>query len=114
MTKARNNYVYQLIGKVKGKNKRFSKSEKYQGTYYWQLNITCENKPAIEKIMVFPVALENKEIWAKIENSDYLDKKYTFFCKNYRGSYRLINWEELPNNVSNLDQSQPLTNHAKT
>lgn len=90
MTKARNEYIYQLIGKINSKNRRVGKQE-YQGTYYYQLNITCENKPKVEKIMAFPLALENKAVWEKIENIDYLDKKYTFFCKNYRGSYRLIN-----------------------
>jgi hypothetical protein len=62
MTKARNNYIYQLIGRIKGKNKRAGKTEKYQGTYYYQLNITCENKPQVEKIMAFPASLENKAI----------------------------------------------------
>jgi ATP-dependent phosphoenolpyruvate carboxykinase len=94
MTQARNNYIYQLIGRINNKNRRVGKKE-YQGTYYWQLNITCENKPQIEKIMAFPASLENQILWKKIENNDYLDKKYTFFCKNYRGSYRLIKWEEL-------------------
>ena len=102
MTKARSEYIYQLTGKIKNKNKRNSKVKKYQGTYFWQLNVEIENKPQIEKIMVFLLTLENKTVWEEIENTDYLDKKYTFFCKNYQGSYRLINWEELPSNLSSL------------
>jgi len=62
MTKARNEYIYQLIGKINSKNRRVSKGEKYQGTYFYQLNITCENKPKVEKIMAFPLALENKAV----------------------------------------------------
>jgi len=62
MTKARNEYIYQLIGKINSKNRRVSKEEKYQGTYFYQLNITCENKPKVEKIMAFPLALENKAV----------------------------------------------------
>lgn len=96
MTKARNEYTYQLIGRIKSKNKRAGKQE-YRGTHFYQLNITCENNPQIEKIMAFPATLENQQVWTSIKNSEYLDKKYTFFCKNYRGYYRLINWEELKN-----------------
>ena len=62
MTKARNEYTYQLIGKINSKNRRVSKDKKYHGTYYYQLNITCENKPSIEKVMAFPLALANKVI----------------------------------------------------
>jgi hypothetical protein len=61
MTKARNNYIYQLIGRIKSKNKRAGKQE-HQGTHFYQLNVTCENKPQIEKIMAFPATLENQQI----------------------------------------------------
>lgn len=96
MTRARNDYIYRLIGKIYSKGKRKGKDQ-YQGTYYYQLNVVIENNPKIEKIFAFPAALENKAVWKSIENNHYLDKKYLFFCKNYQGSYRLIDWKELTN-----------------
>ena len=96
MNKARSNYIYRLIGKIQNKVKRKSTDEKYQGTYFYQLNVSIENKE-VKKIFAFPYALENKTVWEKVEKDDYLDKRYTFFCKNYRGYYRLIDWQELEN-----------------
>ena len=95
MTKSRNAYIYHLIGKILSKGKRTSQEEKYHGTYYYQLKVAIENKE-VQKIFAFPTTLERKQIWTQLENNDYLDKRYTFLCKNYRGYYRLIDWEELP------------------
>jgi len=100
MTKARNDYIYHLIGQILSKGKRTSQEEKYQGIYYYQLNVKIENKE-VKKIFAFPTTLASKQIWTQLENDEYLDKRYTFLCKNYRGYYRLIDWEEL-------------TTHAKT
>jgi len=97
MTKTRNDYVYQLIGKILSKVKR--KSKKYPETYYYQLNTSVENKE-VKKIFAFLPRLENEVIWKVIENSDYLDKKYLFYCKNHQGYYGLIDWEELPSSFT--------------
>ncbi|MEG7979179.1 MAG: hypothetical protein NY202_04745 [Mollicutes bacterium UO1] len=61
MTKARNTYIYQLLGKVLSKNKRTFQEEKYQGTYYYQLNVEIENKE-VKKIFAFPRTLENEAV----------------------------------------------------
>jgi len=61
MNKARSNYIYQLIGKIQNKVKRKSTDKKYQGTYFYQLNVAIENKE-VKKIFVFPYALENKVV----------------------------------------------------
>jgi len=61
MNKARNDYIYHLIGKILSKNKRTSREEKYQGTYYYQLNVDIENKE-VKKIFAFPPTLENQQV----------------------------------------------------
>jgi hypothetical protein len=64
MTKQRNQYTYELTGKINSKKKKNSKNEKYQGTYYYELNVSIENpeKQEVKKIFAFPSALENEAI----------------------------------------------------
>ena len=100
MNKSRGSYIYQLIGQINSKGQRTAKHEKYHGTYYYQLNVSIENKE-VKKIFVFPTGLEKATIWKELENNDYLGKKYVFFCKNHMGNYRLINWEKVNDHGSN-------------
>jgi hypothetical protein len=95
MTKSRTNYIYKFQGTIQSKNQRTN--PKYS-QYFFQLNITCENFPQITKIFAFKSKLLNPLLWPLLESDQYLGKTYLFFCRNYRGSYYLVNWEELPSN----------------
>lgn len=101
MTNKRSEYIYELVGRVNEKKKRVSKSEKYKGQTYYELLINCENKPQINKILTYSTKIEQESIWKDILESNYLDKRYLFYCKNYMGSYQLTNWKELTNHGSN-------------
>ena len=59
--KTRTEYTYELVGRVNSKGKRTSQDEKYQGQYFYQLNVSIENKE-VKKIFAFPSALENEAI----------------------------------------------------
>ena len=99
MTKARNEYIYQLAGTIHGKKpKKASSKSKYAGQSYCDLVVTLENPyEHIKIIQVFPGKLENSPILEAIEKGNCLQQKYRFFCRNRRGYYYLVNWEELNN-----------------
>lgn len=97
MTKQRSEYIYRLIGVITKKKKFLPKEGKYLGTYYYGLAVEIEHKPEIISINVFPDRLENKTILESIENEQYLGKRYLLRCKNWRGHYYLIDWEERGN-----------------
>ena len=93
MTKIRNQYLYKLTGQIR--HKRIRKKAQYQQHFY-QLNITCQNKPEIKKIFAFKDKLTNPLIWKELEqNGSLLSQRYLFSCRNYQGSYYLVDWEEL-------------------
>ena len=95
MTKQRSQYIYELIGRVNEKRQRTSKGEEYKGQKYYELLINCENKPQVNKLFAYQSKIETEKIWQDILNSNYIDKRYLFYCKNYMGNYRIINWKEL-------------------
>jgi len=97
--KKRTNYLYEKIGRINSKKKRTSKA--YPDSYYYQLNVNIENDTRVEKIFVFPNTLASEAVWKAIENSEYIDKRYLFFCHNNKGNYRVINWKELKDHGSN-------------
>lgn len=90
MTK-RNLYAYQLLGTVQTLNQRTNPKHTQ---HFYQLNITCQNYPEIKKIFVFYPKLTNLTIWNALATNACLGKTYLFKCRNYRGSYYLIDWEE--------------------
>ena len=105
MNKLRSQYLYRLIGQIQNKKSRTSP----KGQFY-QLQITCENTPKIDKIFVFDDKLTNPQIWTIIEQDHCFNKKYLLLCKNYQGYYYLVDWKELP---SNETQKEPPLNHEK-
>lgn len=74
-----------------------------QGSAYWRLTVTIENKPTIQAIKVYTNSLENKAIWEAIEANEYLGKRYDLQCRNWKGNYYLINWKELGLSYSEED-----------
>lgn len=103
MTHQRANYLYQFLGQITSKKLR--KNQRYSQHFY-QLNLLCSNHPELTKIFAFRDKIHNPQIWPTLESDRYLGKTYLFYCRNYRGSYYLINWKELPpNEPSNKPQT---------
>ena len=92
MTKERSLYVYKFQGTIQSKKQRTN--PKYS-QYFYQLNLTCTNLPTLTKIFAFKDKIFNPQIWPILESDQYLGKTWLFFCRNYRGSYYLINWKEI-------------------
>jgi len=90
MTK-RNQFIYKLIGQIQSKKSRIN--PKYTQHFY-QLNVNCQNFPTVKKIFAFQPKLNNPLIWNALETNAYLGKKYLFACRNYSGSYYLVDMEE--------------------
>ncbi|RHZ36258.1 hypothetical protein [endosymbiont GvMRE of Glomus versiforme] len=100
----RQQYLYELIGTIqekrtkkpsqKAKQKAQERSQRLD-EFFYKLEIICENKPQVNKIFVFKNSLVSEKIWKDLEESNYYDKRYLFFCHNYKGLYRLVNWKEL-------------------
>ena len=87
----RNLYTYQLIGQIQSLQKRTNPKHTQ---YFYQLNINCLNNPSVKKLFVFYSKLKNEAIWNALATNAYLGKKYLFSCRNYRGSYYLVDWKE--------------------
>lgn len=100
--------LHELVGRIQGKVKEkvYGKS-KFANTHFYRLNVQIENKEGINTIFAFKDAIEKESVWKDLEESNYIDKKYLFYCaKSFRG-YRLINWKELRNSYSaNKDHAE--------
>ena len=99
--KKRQQYIYELIGRITEKRqKKPSPSNQVEGKkyddYFYQLKVSIENKE-VNKLFVFKNSLATEKVWQDIEASEYIDKRYLFYCHNYKGLYRLVNWKELTN-----------------
>jgi hypothetical protein len=46
-------------------------------------------------LQVFKEKLANLAIWEIIQQGAFQQKKYLFKCRNVRGYYYLVDWEEL-------------------
>lgn len=112
--KPRQQYKYELIGRITDKRrKKPSPNNQIEGKkyddYFYQINVILENKPQVNKIFVFKSSLETEKVWQDIENSEYIDQRYLFYCYNYKGLYRLVNWKKLANQetvISNYDRNR--------
>lgn len=87
---ARHDYIYQLVGRIV--NKQLKK--KKDGNTFAQLAVIIPDQERVKKINVFRDSCNKEEVWETIEGNQYLGKEYLFSCKNYMGSYFLVNWEE--------------------
>ena len=97
MTKKRAEFIYQLIGSIQTRtlNKASSKS-KYAGQLFYNLAVSLEDPHQhIKLIQVFKDKLANPEIWTTIEQGKEFQQKYLFSCRNQRGYYYLVDWEEV-------------------
>ena len=94
-TTKRNQFIYELLGTIQTLQKRTNPKH---STPFYQLNITCLNNPPIKKLFAFQPKLTNPVIWNALATNAYLGKKYLFSCRNYRGSYYLVDWKEVNGN----------------
>lgn len=104
MNKLRSQYLYQLLGTIQQKKSRWNLA---RGKTFYQLHITCENLPKIEKIFAFDDKLTNPQIWTAITEDNYLGHRYLLKCRNYQGHYYLVDWKLL------TPSENPLTDHDK-
>ena len=99
MTKTRNEYIYQFTGTVLGRQfLKASPTSKYAGAEYLILKVVLENQP-FKSLQVFKEKLINPALWDFIKNTkpqEHAKRKYLFSCRNQRGYYYLVDWEELP------------------
>ena len=100
MTKARNEYIYQLTGTIKLRQLTFpSLPSQYANQPYYKLKITQPNQLP-QLIRVFKEKLTNPTIWAAIQTKQYAKKTYLFKCRNLGGRYYLVDWEEVPDELN--------------
>jgi len=101
MTKARTAYIYQLKGTISHRTPaKASPKSKYAGQEYYNLRTILENHPN-KVLQVFQDKLTNPAIWATIQQAQCYQKRYLFKCRNTRGYYYLVDWEELPKEEPN-------------
>lgn len=97
--------IHELIGRIKDKEREKVYTGKFAGTYYYLLNTTIENKE-VSKIFAFKDKIEVESIWKDIEEANYIDKRYLFYCERRKGGFALRNWKELTNS------NQIIENHG--
>ncbi|RHZ37364.1 hypothetical protein GvMRE_I1g617 [endosymbiont GvMRE of Glomus versiforme] len=89
MTK-RQQYIYQLIGKITDKKAK----KKQDKTIYYSLAVIISDQEKIQKINAFSDSC-NSAVWKALQANQFLGKEYLFHCKNFMGTYYLINWEKM-------------------
>lgn len=102
---SRQDYIYQLVGKITDKKVK----KKKDGSTFYQLATIIPQKEQVKKINAFNESCK-KEIWQKLEKVEYPKKECVFFCKNYMGTYYLVDWKELSNSFSGRAKKQ--NNHG--
>ena len=80
----RADYIYQLVGRITDKRVK----KKQNGNNFIQLVVVIRDKE-IDKINAFADSCPS-EIWQAIEANGYINKEYFFRCKNFMGSYYLV------------------------
>jgi hypothetical protein len=90
MTKQRTNYLYKFFGTIQ---KKYRQKRAKNPQYFYQLKVKLETSQ-LTKIFAF----KNKttpSVWNSLESDSYIGQKYLFHCRNYQGSYYLVDWEEI-------------------
>ena len=90
MTKKRANYLYKFTGIIQKKYRRVNPE---YTQHFYRLKVKLESQP-FNKIFAF----KNKTkpfIWNALEADSYVGKKYLFSCRNFQGSYYLVDMEEI-------------------
>ena len=94
-------HIAELTGTIEDKKKIVNKEGVHVGSYYWELNVKIvwpEKATWVRKLLAFKERIDqwgDPQVWKDIENANYVQKKYTFFCTRYRLAYRLLRWQEI-------------------
>ena len=90
--------IHELIGTILNKDlkKVYDQKSSHHGSTFYRLNVSLENS-SLDRIYVFKDYLEKEQIWKDLNESNYIDQRYLFFCSRSRrtGHYQLNNWKVL-------------------
>lgn len=92
MTNQRSQHLYKFLGLI---HKKYRQKRKKNPQYFYQLKVKVSEQYHLQKIFVFKSKLNNSLIWNSLESDTYTGKKYLLHCRNYQGSYYLVDWEEI-------------------
>ena len=101
--------IHELIGRIRDKDRDKVSTGKWAGSYFYRLNVEIENKE-VKVIFAFKDKLDLEQVWKDIEQSNYIDKRYLFYCEKGSKGYALRNWKELLNSFS--ERAKELSNHG--
>ncbi|CAG8665283.1 709_t:CDS:1, partial [Ambispora gerdemannii] len=73
--------LHELTGQITSKEPRkvYDKKSPYHGNTHYKLQALIENKKKEENLFVYP-NLVSPAIFQTVEQSQYIDKRYLFFC----------------------------------
>ena len=107
MTVNRTNYLYQFQGRILTKRlATASPTSKYSGQSYYVLAILQKDHTK-KSLQVFPTKLASEKIWTTIEAGNCFGKKYLFRCRNQKGYFYLVDWEELKSQPTKETYEKP-------
>ncbi len=74
--------LHELTGQITNKELRkvYDKKSPYRGNTCYKVQALIENKRKEESLFVYP-NLVSPSIFQTIEQSQYIDKRYLFFCR---------------------------------
>jgi len=105
--------LHELTGIIINKEPRkvYNKDSPYHGNNFYKLTIT-NHKNKEEFIFVYP-NLVSPQIFQTIQQSQYIDKKYLFFCVKKPKRWILHQWEELPSFNTSSESLEIQTTHEQ-
>ena len=99
----RTNYLYKFSGKVlKKRLAQASPQSKYSGQAYYVLTIQLKDHTR-KSLQVFRSKLSQDQIWTAIETGNCLNSHYLFLCRNQKGYFYLVDWEQKPTKANDHD-----------
>lgn len=97
MTKARIAFIYHLQGTITSRTStQASPKSKYANQKYYLLRVNLQSPhQAIKSLQVFSEKLSSPSIWTAVQQGQFGQQEYLFKCRNVRGYYYLVDWEEV-------------------
>lgn len=109
MNKKRAEFIYKFTGSLLARQLLQAPLEsKYAGKKFYRLRITLADK-STKSLSVYQNKLENPRIWKtlqKAQRGEFTQRKFIFHCRNVRGYYHLVDWEELPTKGRALSETK--------
>ena len=93
---AKKRKLHQLIGVIKHCWPGTSKSRMYKNQPFYCLEIKEQTLLGVRKQIIYAFYnLVAKEVWNILEQQNFKNKKYSFWCEKRTRGWRLKNWEEI-------------------